>query len=148
MRPDNVHMWPEFLISDWNANLCALMYSEVKTLYEVGGLNCSGYTFWSTERYDTNAIQLRKTSAFCCCIAIWPSLRSERKSSKRVRFESDYLNQCCVILINLGQFGRKCSRYLSLMWVWKLLLKIASTFPRGQWVNEHPAVTGVALVHL
>ena len=50
-------------------NLCILMYSEVRTRFEVGGLNCSGYTFLSTDRYDTNAMQLKKTSAFCRCIA-------------------------------------------------------------------------------
>ena len=54
------HVRPEFLISDGIVNLCTLMYSKVKTRCEIGGLNCSGYTFWSIDRCDTNAIQPRK----------------------------------------------------------------------------------------
>ena len=65
VRPDTLHVRPEFPINDWIANLCALVYGEVKARYEVCGLNCSRYAFWNTVRYDTNVIQLRKTSAFC-----------------------------------------------------------------------------------
>ena len=39
-----------------------------KTHCEVGGLNCSGYTFWSTDRCDMNDIQPKKTSAFYRCM--------------------------------------------------------------------------------
>ena len=30
---------------------------------------------------------------------------------------------------------RKCSRYISLIWIWKLLMWDCSRIPRGQWVN-------------
>ena len=40
------HMRPEFPISDWIVNPCTLIYSEVKIRCEVGGFNCSVYTFW------------------------------------------------------------------------------------------------------
>ena len=65
---NKLHVSPEFPISDWIANLCAFMYGEVKSRSEVGGLHCSGYTFWNTDGSDTNVIQLRKTPAFCRCI--------------------------------------------------------------------------------
>ena len=35
-----------------------------------------------------------------------------------------------------GQFCRKCSRYLSLKWVWNLQFQITAASPRCQWVNE------------
>ena len=63
------HVRPEIPISDWITNLCTLMYGEVKTRCEVGGFNCSGYMFWSSDRYDTNANQRRETSDFCRCVA-------------------------------------------------------------------------------
>ena len=61
-----LHVRPEFLISDSIANLCVLKY--VKTRCEGGGLHYLGFTFWNTDIYNTNAIHLRYTKAFCRCI--------------------------------------------------------------------------------
>ena len=35
-----------------------------------------------------------------------------------------------------GQFHRKCSRYVNLIWVWKLLIKITATSLREPWVSS------------
>ena len=61
-----LHVRPEFLISDSIANMCVSKY--VKAHCEGGGLNYLGFTFWNTDRYNTNAIHLRNTKAFCRCI--------------------------------------------------------------------------------
>ena len=33
------------------------------------------------------------------------------------------------------KFYRECSRYLSLIWVWEVLIKISTTSPKGPWVK-------------
>ena len=45
-----------------------------------------------------------------------------------------YLNQYWLII--RGQFHRKCSRYLSLTWVWKLPIQLQPHLSKGQWVNK------------
>ena len=47
-------------------------------------------------------------------------------------------NHWGLVAFTWGQFHRKCSRHLFLLWVWKLLIKIIVTFPGGQWVNLSP----------
>ena len=48
-----------------------------------------------------------------------------------------YFNQCWLVTSNWGQFYRKWSRYLSLIWVWKLLiLKIADAWPSNSIIDH------------
>ena len=53
---------------------------------------------------------------------------------------SHYLSQCCLIIkgavtFTWGQYLRKCSRYISLLCVWKVLFKNTTASPKQQWVN-------------
>ena len=56
---------------------------------------------------------------------------------------SHYLNQCWLkhqrgpVAFSWEWFHKKCQRYLSLIPVWKLLIKTSSTSSRGQWVNVY-----------
>ena len=48
-----------------------------------------------------------------------------------------YVNQCWkwgLVAFTWRQFCWKCLRYLSLIWVLKLIFKITAASPRGQWV--------------
>ena len=104
--PHNVHMHPEFLISDWIANLCALTYSNVKTCGEVVGLNCSGYTFKSTdERYST-----QKNLSFLSMHSRWVDML--------LAFNSSMISVCNIIVAHPPH---------NFKWIWYLTLAALGT---------------------
>ena len=47
-----------------------------------------------------------------------------------------WIHQWGPVAFAWGEFHRECSRYLSLVWVWKCPIEIISYSPRGQWVNS------------
>ena len=55
--------------------------------------------------------------------------------------------QRVLVTLTWGQLNRKCSRYISLVWVWKYQSKITATSPRGQWVNDLGSVKGTSLAY-